>query len=676
MDLREYQNLVLRICFGKRLPTAVYVHLDRRTSLGEKLDQLVGHVVSSYRIGPEFNFLKFRTDDLKVSFLSYPRFFEDPHPVLCKAVTIDLRSGKARHTDYAANLNPPILHRKESFLPPDHPRRDEFEKLTREEEQAGLYEKVETIGFKLNWERLLAKKGVVIEGHTLRKTEPNSAKGIPSLGPIEVHRHKTAMTRYDLSKPVKSLLEYGLLRSGSSFFDYGCGQGTDVNGLRALGYAAEGWDPVYRPDAPKSEADIVNVGYVLNVIENPAERLEVLVDAYRHARRLLVVAGLISETVERSTATLLGDGVLTKRKTFQKYFEQAELQQYIEDALEMSAVPVALGVFYVFRDPTEQQDFLAARMRRRIDWTEVSTRLGLGEPKVRKPRWELLYGTHRELLDEFWSTTLQLGRLPAPTEFPRFGELQHNLGSAKRAMRMFLAQGGEKELEAARERRRNELLVYLGQANLRRRVPFGLLSPSLRLDIRTFWGDYGKALKAGLELLYAAGDPRKITSACADLKAGWQDEQALYVHQSLLEKLPPVLRAYVGCATTLFGDVDQADLIKIHKASGKVTFLSYDDFEGKPLPELQLRVKVNLRTRWVETFNHSQSGQCLYFKERFVSPEHPRLDEMRAFSARLGKLGITDQLAAGPTRTEFLALCNKLGLNENLTRKRISRSTH
>ena len=124
------------------------------------------------------------------------------------------------------------------------------------------------------------------------------------------------------------------------------------------------------------------------------------------------------------------------------------------------------------------------------------------------------------------------------------------------------------------------------------------------------------------------------------------------------------VRAYVGCATTLFGDVEQADLIKIHKASGKVTFLAYDDFEGKPLPELQRRVKVNLRTRWVETFNHSQSGQCLYFKERFVSPDHPRMEEMQAFSAKLRKLGITEQVGFGPTKAEFSALCEKLGLNE------------
>ena len=68
------------------------------------------------------------------------------------------------------------------------------------------------------------------------------------------------MTRYDLSKPVKTLLEYGVLRSGMTFFDYGCGQGSDVKGLQGLGYQAEGWDPVFRPETPKREADVVNLG--------------------------------------------------------------------------------------------------------------------------------------------------------------------------------------------------------------------------------------------------------------------------------------------------------------------------------------------------------------------------------------------------------------------------------
>jgi DNA phosphorothioation-associated putative methyltransferase len=116
--------------------------------IGKELEELIERLVVKYQISPEFNVIKFRTDELKISFLSYPDFFTDAHPALRHAIAVDLVTGRARHTDYADNINPPILHRKESFIPADHPRRAEFEALTKQEEAAGLYEDTRTIGFK------------------------------------------------------------------------------------------------------------------------------------------------------------------------------------------------------------------------------------------------------------------------------------------------------------------------------------------------------------------------------------------------------------------------------------------------------------------------------------------------------------------------------------------------
>jgi hypothetical protein len=762
MTLTSYKTLVAQISFGKRLPNAIYVYWGDAPNLGHELNLLVAQVLAQSQISAKFNVLKFRTDELKISLLNYPTFMQDAHPSLCHAITVDLVTAKARHADYSDNHNPPILHRKETLLTTDHPRYREFEALSKAEDAAGLYEHTSTIGFKLNWEQLLLTKELRIVGHTLVKANkgehgamgegthhPASGFQLPSTHKEEtivVDRHKTAMKRYDLSKPVKTLLEYGILKAGTTVFDYGCGQGSDVRGLQALGHQAEGWDPVHRPEIAKREADVVNLGYVLNVIEDPAERVEALFDAHRHAKQLLVVSALITETVETGRAAQYRDGILTKRNTFQKFFEQQELQQFIEDALESTAVPVALGIFYVFRDPADQQDFLFARSRRVIDWARISARLGLGGPqtvwkalfeqnkellngfgklalqlgripepaeyellaelnerlgsakralrvfvqgggvegvswddvRVRfgigqapKRRWEVLYEEHRELLDGYWNLMLQLGRLPEPEEFPQTGELREKIGSPKQALRMFIQKGGAEEVQAAAEIRKRDLLVYVALANLRRRVPFGHLSLSLRADIRALFGNYTRALEKGIELLYAAGDTGEIEIACDDIKVGWQDAQALYLHRSALDELPPVLRAYVGCATALFGDVSQADLIKLHKVSGKATFLVYDDFEGKALPELRYRIKVNLRTRWVQVFDHSQDGQLLYFKERFLGANHPRRPEMEVFSAKLRKLGLSDTELMGPGKAEFSALLKKHGLNDNLNKKRL-----
>ena len=176
VNLSEYKAQVGQIPYGKRLPTALYVHREGLAGVGGNLGTVLDQVVARYQVTMEFNLVKFRTDELKLSFLSYPEFDSDPHPALRHAITVDLVKGKARHTDYAGNMNPPILHRKESFLPPDHPRRAEFAALTQAEERAGLYEDTSTIGFKLNWEKLLQAKGLVIKGHRLVKTEATSVK--------------------------------------------------------------------------------------------------------------------------------------------------------------------------------------------------------------------------------------------------------------------------------------------------------------------------------------------------------------------------------------------------------------------------------------------------------------------------------------------------------------------
>ncbi|HEV3025168.1 MAG TPA: hypothetical protein VGX76_22005, partial [Pirellulales bacterium] len=83
-----------------------------------------------------------------------------------------------------------------------------------------------------------------------------------------IQRHKTAIRRGDFSRPVKCLLRDGLLGKDVTFFDYGCGRGEDVELLAVEGIACGAWDPAYRPDAPRVHADVVNLGYVLNVIED------------------------------------------------------------------------------------------------------------------------------------------------------------------------------------------------------------------------------------------------------------------------------------------------------------------------------------------------------------------------------------------------------------------------
>jgi hypothetical protein len=87
--------------------------------------------------------------------------------------------------------------------------------------------------------------------------------------------------------------------------------------------------------------------------------------------------------------------------------------------------------------------------------------------------------------------------------------------------------------------------------------------------------------------------------------------------------------------------------------------------------ELRTRIQVNLRTRWVQVFDHRAEGQLLYFKERFVAPDHPRRTEMEKFSAKVRKVGLADQGGSRPTVTAFGDVLERHGLNARLHRKRI-----
>ena len=671
MNFEEYKNCLAELPYGKRLPSDIYIFRHSR-SLGKKdFDKFIETIIKQLEVGEEFNLLKFKTNEFKISFLSYPLFFTDAHPSLAKSMTVDLVRGKTREQSYAKQLNPPILHRKECFLPTDHPSWEEFHKLSMDEEKAGLLEDSKLIGFKENWENRLNERGYEVTGHELKKTKKVTATKTQKIPKQEIQRHKTAMVRYDLSKPVKTLIEYQQLGKSVDFFDYGCGQGADVKGLQSLGYDAKGWDPAFKKDEPKVASDIVNLGFVLNVIEDPAERVETLLDAFSYTKKLLVVSALVVETIDASEATPLGDGYLTKRNTFQKFYQQLELQHYIEDALATSAHPVALGIFYVFKNPQDHQDFVMARTRRPVDWHNISARLGLGAPapKERKIR-PTLYDLHREVLEPFWEKMLELGRLPKADEYQAIQEVRDRLGSPQRAQRLFIERGGGEELEQAKEDRINDLLVYFGLANFQKKVPFKHLSERMKRDIKTFVGDYKKGLQEGLNLLFASGDPDEIDLACEDLTIGWQDHQALYFHKSLLTKLPPVVRLFVGCATQLYGDIEEADLIKVHRRSGKITFFTYDDFENNRLPLLKMRIKVDLRRLFVSVFNHSEQGQQLYYKERFVTPDHPNYEDMVSFSRKLRNLEIDEAFGRGLNRDQYLELLDTCGLTENLNKRR------
>jgi DNA phosphorothioation-associated putative methyltransferase len=83
-------------------------------------------------------------------------------------------------------------------------------------------------------------------------------------------------------------------------------------------------------------------------------------------------------------------------------------------------------------------------------------------------------------------------------------------------------------------------------------------------------------------------------------------ENALIVEKSVLAELPPILRVYEGCARPLLGEIEEANLVKLHRFSGKVTYLvcDPDNLDPEPGPHILRRIKVNLRTLDISFFEY------------------------------------------------------------------------
>jgi len=57
---------------------------------------------------------------------------------------------------------------------------------------------------------------------------------------LRVQRHKTAIRRVEISRPIRLALEHQLLSDATTFFDYGCGHGDDITRLKQQGIDADG----------------------------------------------------------------------------------------------------------------------------------------------------------------------------------------------------------------------------------------------------------------------------------------------------------------------------------------------------------------------------------------------------------------------------------------------------
>ena len=429
---------------------------------------------------------------------------------------------------------------------------------------------------------------------------------------LSENRYKTAISRPDYSRPVRIALADGLIAPGVKVFDYGCGLGDDVRRLRLSGVNAWGWDPAHRDDGTLAPAEVVNLGYVVNVIEDVEERAECLARAWSYAEKALIVsARLASRTPDLTPVGEYGDGFVTSTLSFQRFYDQAELKDWVETGLGEPAVAAGPGVFYVFRSNGDRIGFLASRYERR--------------KRAALPSVQSRIDEHKELLRPLIEFFEERGRAPEEDELPNGDAVRERFGSLRRALRLVEQGHNAEEWKKMVTARGQDLLLFLALSRFDGRPRFGQLPIAVRRDIKSLFSTYRRACAEADIALLSAGDMQRIRQAAQRSEVGKRTPSAIYVHDSALDALPPLLRLYEGCARRYIGRVEEANLIKLHTDEPMVSYLAYPEFDTNPHPVLTESLTVHLQTFRLRErdYRASTNPPLLHRKESFLASEHP-----------------------------------------------------
>jgi DNA phosphorothioation-associated putative methyltransferase len=392
---------------------------------------------------------------------------------------------------------------------------------------------------------------------------------------------------------------------------------------------------------------VVAVGYNYRVLRDSVGRFCGVPHwpVFRCPPRDVLIVAARTTLEEAQDAEAFGDGVLTSRRTFQKFYAQSELQDYIRQTLEQEPVAVAPGVFFLFRQTAQRESYLSANARR------AST-----APKAR--RTERVYAEHQTALDALAAFVTQHGRLPTDDDAFDASEIAARLGSVKRAFLTLKRVFSPEHWLSVAEGAKQDLLVYLALAKFRGRSKFQELDVPLQRDIKGLFGSYVKACSLADNLLFSAGDHRATESALSTSPVGKLTPGGLYVHRSALTNLPPLLRVYEGCARVLVGEIEGANIIKLHRSRFAVSYLYYPDFESDAHPALAGSVIVYLASRDVRFRDYSESDNppILHRKETFVADGYPQREIFGQLTEAEEELGLYEDTTKIGTRQGWTEL--------------------
>jgi len=150
---------------GKRVGGFMYIHKSGQKLLSKEYLKTIEKSLPLLSDFSTWNVIKLNIKNPKqLSFLEYESFKYYEFPTLFRSCQVDLQLQKIKVRRHSAN-NPPVLHRKELLVHPNHPELEKFQRLTAELENMGAFKNIVKLGTKLRWQEELVRLQITVQNH-------------------------------------------------------------------------------------------------------------------------------------------------------------------------------------------------------------------------------------------------------------------------------------------------------------------------------------------------------------------------------------------------------------------------------------------------------------------------------------------------------------------------------
>ena len=154
---------------GKRVGGFMYIHKSGQKLIASNYSDAIKKSLPLLSDFATWNVIKLNIKNPEqLSFLEYESFEQAEFPSLFRSCQVDLNLKKTSVRQHSI-INPPVLHRKELLVHPNHPKREKFQNLTDQLENMGAFKNIVKLGTKLRWQDELVRLQITVQNHVAIK---------------------------------------------------------------------------------------------------------------------------------------------------------------------------------------------------------------------------------------------------------------------------------------------------------------------------------------------------------------------------------------------------------------------------------------------------------------------------------------------------------------------------